>query len=262
MMQRFAVRAFMLLVVLVIMLPVSAAVDRDYPKEFYGAHNDRPMLGIYMGGTSDRGGVIVHQVIPGTAADGMGLQDGDVITSLNGVPIKNTRTLYREVQGSDVGAEVAVEINRDGETLTYEGQYGVWPESLPKAKRKTKSQRKNAGNKDRVASKAQRPAVFDALSQFLKRQADKLAAARGPVAISGLHPDKDVVVASPMIKALAAYSLEHPQGFNFHFSMAVDAQHLERAVDEQQGFAPGKHDTVQAPACQIQARVSVDMDEL
>ncbi|MDP0492252.1 MAG: RIP metalloprotease RseP [Verrucomicrobiota bacterium JB023] len=61
--------------------------------------------------------LIVDSVMEGSPAEKAGLQSGDQLVSVNGVPLLNNMTLSDELK-KNVGESVPVEIRRDGETFT------------------------------------------------------------------------------------------------------------------------------------------------
>jgi Do/DeqQ family serine protease len=65
-------------------------------------------------GLGDARGVIVSSVRGGSAADRAGLRRGDVITSLDGVPLEDGNVLRNRVAVAPPGTEVTVAVLRDG----------------------------------------------------------------------------------------------------------------------------------------------------
>ena len=55
-------------------------------------------------GLTQAGGVIISSVTPGSAADHAGLKRGDVITSLNGQPVRDMNTLRNRVADAGPGS--------------------------------------------------------------------------------------------------------------------------------------------------------------
>ncbi len=105
-----------------------------------GPHN-RPMLGVQMTPVplsvqeqqhlAPSQGVYVQSVYGGTAAQTMGLQPGDVITSVNGAPISGMSDLRNEVSLNQVGDPVEVTIVRGGQEQATIGQFQPWPTNIP-----------------------------------------------------------------------------------------------------------------------------------
>jgi S1-C subfamily serine protease len=74
----------------------------------------QPWLGLRSSASPTGLGALVTQVIPGGPADQAGLQQGDVITAINGQPITSPADIAGVVASQDVGAEVLLQINRGG----------------------------------------------------------------------------------------------------------------------------------------------------
>jgi len=71
-----------------------------------------PRLGV--SGVTHEAGCQVGEVAPGSAAEAAGLQVGDVITSVDGDPISDLRSLTQVVRSKRVGQKVVVEFIRGG----------------------------------------------------------------------------------------------------------------------------------------------------
>lgn len=103
--------------------------------------DQRPMIGVQMTpvpqsvqeqqGLESNQGVYVQSVYGNTAAQTMGLQPGDVITSVNGAPITSMTDLRNEVGLNQVGDPVEVTIRRHGEEQSTIGQFKAWPSNIP-----------------------------------------------------------------------------------------------------------------------------------
>ncbi len=63
----------------------------------------------------DRGAVVV-EVVPGSAADEIGLMPGDVVTALNGVPVDGSRGLRNRIGTMRPGSEVEITVQRGANT--------------------------------------------------------------------------------------------------------------------------------------------------
>ena len=75
-------------------------------------------------GLDKAAGVVVSEVVPGSAAEGAGLEPGDAIVSLNGEPVVDVRDLRARVGLTPIGEEVALGIVRDGDEQTLEATIG------------------------------------------------------------------------------------------------------------------------------------------
>ena len=67
--------------------------------------------------TSDSGAVIVS-ITPGSAAEDLGLEEGDVVTSVDGQAVTTPDDLGQSIRSHEPGDEITVEWQRDGETQT------------------------------------------------------------------------------------------------------------------------------------------------
>ena len=82
-------------------------------------------------GTTDNedGGVLVEQVIPGSAAAEGGLKLGDVILKIAGKRIEDTDDFSKVVKGKEAGDEIEIQLLRDKKTLTLRVTLGRKPGS-------------------------------------------------------------------------------------------------------------------------------------
>lgn len=69
-------------------------------------------------GLSSTDGAMVTQVMPGQPADKAGVNHGDIVLATDGKPIKSTRELIDYVSSKAPGAEVDLDILRNGKRLT------------------------------------------------------------------------------------------------------------------------------------------------
>lgn len=65
-------------------------------------------------------GVVIHQVLRDSAADRAGLKVGDVILSVNGVPMRSPQEMVTYIRRHFAGAIVSVEYIQDGKTKTQQ----------------------------------------------------------------------------------------------------------------------------------------------
>jgi S1-C subfamily serine protease len=113
---------------LLIQAPVWAATNQrvgsgaEAPGAGITFTEDRAFLGVVLGGTSRGNGIRVTDVIDGSAAEAAGLQRGDRIVEIDGVPVTGSRALTREIRGMQPGDTTTVTVVRAGEeqTLTVE----------------------------------------------------------------------------------------------------------------------------------------------
>ena len=69
-------------------------------------------------GESDTVGALISEVSAGGAAEAAGLQAGDVVTALNGIPVSDQTDLTAQVRALAGGAEAEITYTRDGESQT------------------------------------------------------------------------------------------------------------------------------------------------
>ena len=63
----------------------------------------------------DRNGALISDVFKGDPADMAGLKSGDIVTEINGKPIKDTHELLLMIAGFHIGETIKVKIVRDGQ---------------------------------------------------------------------------------------------------------------------------------------------------
>ncbi len=85
-------------------------------------------------------GVVVEEVMPGTAAEDAGIEAGDVIVSLNEREIANPRDLVARVANTPAGTEVEIGIVRDGRRKTLDATIGTESDAPTWARRPTTPQ--------------------------------------------------------------------------------------------------------------------------
>lgn len=78
-------------------------------------------------------GVLVSDVVPGGPAAGAGIKAGDVITAIDGKPVRDTNELQLEIMYRAVGERVTVALVRDGKPLSLEVTLGERPEEVSAA---------------------------------------------------------------------------------------------------------------------------------
>jgi len=76
----------------------------------------RPILGIYVDEDADVEGIQINSITEGKGAEKAGLQEGDIITEVDGQAIRNTHDLRSALASHQAGDPVQVRYNRDGRT--------------------------------------------------------------------------------------------------------------------------------------------------
>jgi serine protease Do len=78
-------------------------------------------------------GVVIMSVEPGSPAEKAGLKGGDVITTVNGTPVKSGNDLVNPIAQAPIGSKVKLNYVRDGQaketTATVEDRTRVFPNS-------------------------------------------------------------------------------------------------------------------------------------
>jgi serine protease Do len=98
---------------------------------------ERGWLGAYVQGIDedlaknldlgDQKGALVAQVTPDSPAAAAGLEQGDVILSYNGQPIKELRDLTKKVADTDPGTSAEMKVWRDGKEMNVDVEIGTAP---------------------------------------------------------------------------------------------------------------------------------------
>ena len=78
-------------------------------------------------GLTGRKGAQVTDVMQGGPAQKAGLAPGDVVVAVNGVPVKSNVEMTREVAKAQPGAEIRLDVYRDGKERTIEIRSGLRP---------------------------------------------------------------------------------------------------------------------------------------
>jgi putative serine protease PepD len=79
----------------------------------------RQVSGVFLGvstenATGDQEGAQIASIEDGSPAAGAGLQEGDVITAVDGEPVTSPADLAREIRSHEPGDQVTIAYNRDG----------------------------------------------------------------------------------------------------------------------------------------------------
>ena len=88
-------------------------------------------LGISAADASSPLGAKVETVVSGTAADKAGLQQGDVVTAVNGSPVTSAAELTQAIDGKTPGQQVTLTVSRNGSTRTIHATLGTRPNTAP-----------------------------------------------------------------------------------------------------------------------------------
>lgn len=139
-------------------------------------------------------GAIVANVTPGGPSERAGLQSGDIVTSVNGVNVKTSSELTREVAKAQAGAVLRLNVLRAGKPKTIEVRSGVRPTERELAANDNSPGGSNRGGGDAPGAQAQRPVVLGLalapLDEASRRRLNLDASIRG-VLISSVDQSSD-----------------------------------------------------------------------
>jgi serine protease Do len=110
-------------------------------------------------GMGDQRGAIVANVTPGGPSARAGLQSGDIVTSVNGVGVRSSSELTREVAKARAGDTLRLDVLRAGKRRVVEVRSGVRPTERELAANDDQAD-PNARTPDSAAPQAQRPVVL------------------------------------------------------------------------------------------------------
>ncbi|MHC4274294.1 MAG: S1C family serine protease [Planctomycetota bacterium] len=88
-----------------------------------GNARERPFLGVELGRAQPEG-VPISRTIPDTAADKAGLAAGDVLVTVDGVPMSRLEQVQDAIASRRPGDGIELELLRDGERITMEVELG------------------------------------------------------------------------------------------------------------------------------------------
>jgi len=75
----------------------------------------------------DEEGVIIARVVPNSPADRAGLREGDLITKIEGQPVRGVDDIQKSVQNSQVGGNLQLELRRDQQDIKVKLKPGAFP---------------------------------------------------------------------------------------------------------------------------------------
>lgn len=84
----------------------------------------RPFLGVDGDDVENEGGVRITQVVKGSSAEEMGIQEGDVITAFNGTRVIEFEELAEMIGDLEPGDAVRIDVERNGSERSIEGVLG------------------------------------------------------------------------------------------------------------------------------------------
>jgi serine protease Do len=125
-------------------------------------------------------GALVSEVEPGAPAAKAGLKAGDVITKVNGKPVKDANQLTLDVTATSPGTKINLEVLRDGETKEITATTGDRPNSDSKGGEELSQNGDDTGTLNGVA--------VDDLNADVRQQFDIPPRIKGAV-ITNVAPD-------------------------------------------------------------------------
>jgi hypothetical protein len=90
----------------------------------------RGNLGVSIAKSDEASGVTVMQIMPNTAAERMGLQRRDRITSVNGEPVRSVDDLISQIGNMSPGDSIELQVTRNGNQRTVRGELAGYSESV------------------------------------------------------------------------------------------------------------------------------------
>lgn len=161
----------------------------------YVGIDSKAMLGVTMtppssatqtkNGIDAETGVEVTSVYGGTAAEKMGLQNGDVITSINGSAVASMTDLRNEVALAGVGGQVDLVVLRDGQPVVTNGSLGEWPTTIPYEPIDAAAERRFRDWQGRRLERSQQAVANLSMKlEGLERKANQPAPQRAPGSLS------------------------------------------------------------------------------
>ncbi|UTP38710.1 Do family serine endopeptidase [Phenylobacterium sp. LH3H17] len=105
-------------------------------------------------------GAIVANVTPGGPSERGGLQSGDIVTSVNGVNVKSSSELTREVAKAQAGDALRLDVLRGGKRKIVEIRSGVRPTERELAANDNTPGGANRGGAEGATPQVQRPVVL------------------------------------------------------------------------------------------------------
>jgi putative serine protease PepD len=107
----------------------SNTVREVLPKLSRGQRIERPYLGVTS--APHPAGAEIQEVTPGSPAQAAGLRAGDVITGVDGQPVRDPDDVADAINGLEPGDDIEVEVSRDGVERSVEAELEARPERTP-----------------------------------------------------------------------------------------------------------------------------------
>jgi S1-C subfamily serine protease len=72
-------------------------------------------------------GILIVRILANSPAAKAGLREGDIIQKMNGQPVKTAAEIQARVEASEVGSMVKLEVNRNGQSRTFQVKLAEFP---------------------------------------------------------------------------------------------------------------------------------------
>lgn len=131
---------------------------------------DRPVMGVQLGEPSNEGGVVVNGVMDDSPASAAGIQEGDVITSVNGKSASSAEQLIDLVGRLGAGKKAKIEYRRDGEIKKVQVKLARLGDMLKKAPKEKEGEKADEKTEPKEEGKGEDGK--DALDRYLDKAID------------------------------------------------------------------------------------------
>lgn len=110
---------------------LSSNTVKDYASQIITngkvTNTHRAYLGVQVGDVQNPSGVVVLAVVPGGPAAQAGVQEGDIITAINGKPVTSSSDLSQALANLTPGTDATLTIDRNGQTMSVKVTLGTLP---------------------------------------------------------------------------------------------------------------------------------------
>jgi serine protease Do len=96
----------------------------------------------------ENSGALVTEIRPKSPAEKAGLKEGDVITEIDGKPVKDSRHLKLQVASIAPGTKIPLKVSRDGEQKSIEVTLKEYPKDDALAKRGDQDEKESSSTSD------------------------------------------------------------------------------------------------------------------
>jgi putative serine protease PepD len=107
----------------------SNTVREVLPALSRGKRIERPYIGVAT--APHREGAEVQEVTPGSPAESAGIAPGDVITGIDGRPVRDPDDVADAIKGLEPGDDIEIEASRDGEERSFDVELEARPQRGP-----------------------------------------------------------------------------------------------------------------------------------